>query len=97
MTTFETLPIEPGRYRIDTISGTVHIIDNTGRICWERRPRVGSMRSAYDNQLVVLSILGPGWHVGSQRYLKVSDETYLARKTWHLTTTITTITDEPRP
>ena len=97
MTAFETLPIEPGRYRIDTTSGTVHIIDNTGRICWERRPSLGSMRSAYDNQSVVLSILGPGWHVGGQGYLEVSDETYLTGKTWHLTSTITSIADERRP
>ena len=97
MTTFETLPTEPGRYRIDTNFGTVHIIDNTGRIYWERRPCLGSMRPAYDNQPVVLSILGPGWHVGGQGYLEVSDETYLTGKTWHLTSTITSIADERRP
>lgn len=95
MSSFESLPTEPGRYRVDTISGTVHIIDSTGRLCWERRPLVGSMRSAYDNQSVVLSILGPGWQVGGQGYLEVSDETYLTGKTWHLTSTITSITDEP--
>ena len=97
MTTFETLPIEPGRYRIDTTSGTVHIIDNTGRIYWERRPCLGSMRSAYDNQPVVLSMLGPGWQVGGQGYLEVSDEIYLTGKTWHLTSTVTAITHERRP
>jgi len=97
MTTFETLPTETGRYRIDTNFGTVHIINNTGRIYWERRLCLGSMRSASDNQPVVLSILGPGWHVGGQGYLEVSDETYLTGKTWHLTSTITSIADERRP
>lgn len=98
MTSFGSLPSEPGRYRVDTISGTVHIVDSTGgRICWERRPTLASMGAAYDNRLVVLSILGPGWQVGGQGYLEVSDETYLTGKTWHLTSTITSITDEPQP
>jgi hypothetical protein len=55
------------------------------------------MVAAHDNKAVCLSQLGPGWEVGGQRYLEVSDETYLSGKTWHLTATITSITDEPRP
>jgi hypothetical protein len=94
---YETLPSEPGLYRVKTASGTDHIIERAGRIYWERRPRPGAMVAAHDNKAVCLSQLGPGWEVGGQRYLEVSDETYLSGKTWHLTATITSITDEPRP
>lgn len=94
---YDRLPAEPGVYRVETVSGTVHIIDRRGRATWERRPAPGSARAAYDGRAAVLSRLGQGWEVGGQGYLEVSDETYLTGKTWHMTSTITSITDEPLP
>jgi hypothetical protein len=94
---YDRLPTEPGVYRVETASGTVHIIDLRGRATWERRPAPGSMTAAYDGRTVVLSQLDQGWEVGGQGYLEVSDETYLTGKTWHVTSTITSITDELLP
>jgi hypothetical protein len=94
---YHKLPSEPGVYRVETVSGTVHIIDLRGRAMWERRPAPEAKNAAYDKRSVVLSRLGPGWEVGGQGYLEVSDETYLTGKTWHLTSTITAITAEQRP
>jgi hypothetical protein len=94
---YDRLPTEPGVYRVETVSGTVHIIDLRGRATWERRPTPGSMKAAYDGRTVVLSQLDQGWEVGGQGYLEVSDETYLTGKTWHVTSTITSITDELLP
>lgn len=42
MTAFEQLPKDPGVYKVETVSGTVHIIDRNGRTMWE--PRLGSGR-----------------------------------------------------
>lgn len=94
---YDKLPTERGAYRVETISGTVHIIERAGRITWKRLPGRGSMTAAHDNRAVPLSELGPGWEVGKQGYLVVADETYLTGNTWHLTGIIVSITAEDRP
>jgi hypothetical protein len=81
-------------YRVETSSGTVHVIAIDGWLRWERRPAPGSSTARYDNRTVALSVLGDGWCVGGQGYLEVSDETYMSGKTWHRTATIISITDQ---
>lgn len=95
MTSFEKLPRQQGIYRIETASGTAHILDLAGRTTWERRPGPGATIERYDHSPRVLSQLGPGWEVGQQGYLVVADEGYLTGATTHLTATIVSITDEP--
>jgi hypothetical protein len=94
MTEFDKLLAERGLYRVETVSGTVHIFSIEGRTMWERRPAPGAGRAAYDGHSVILSELGPGWEVGRQGFLVVSDESYLGGKTTHLTATIVSITRE---
>ena len=94
MTNFDTLPLTVGRYRVETVSGTVHIFDIAGRITWERRPGPGATSERYDYSPRILSQLGPGWEVGRQGYLVVADESYLGGATTHLTATISYITEE---
>lgn len=60
MTDFDKLPAERGLYRIETVSGTVHILSIEGRTVWERRPAPGAGRAAYDGHSVILSELGAG-------------------------------------
>ena len=81
-------------YRIDTASGTSHVITIDGWLRWERRPAPGSSAARYDFQTVALSFLGDGWYVGGRGYLEVSDETYMSGKTWHQTAAIISITDQ---
>ncbi len=38
MTNLDELPRKRGVYRVETVSGTVHILDIAGRTTWERRP-----------------------------------------------------------
>ena len=95
MTHFDKLPRQQGIYRVETASGTVHILDMVGRTTWERRPGPGAGIERYDHSPRVLSQLGPGWEVGKQGYLVVADEGYLTGATTHLTATIVSITDEP--
>ena len=94
MASFEKLPRQQGIYRIETASGTVHILDMAGRTTWERRPGPGAGTERYDYSPRVLSQLGPGWEVGRQGYLVVADESYLGGATTHLTATIISIADE---
>ena len=95
MTHFDKLPRQQGIYRVETSSGSVHILDVAGRTTWERRPGPGATIERYDHSPRVLSQLGPGWEVGQQGYLVVADEGYLTGATTHLTATIVSITDEP--
>ena len=95
MTHFDKLPRQQGIYRIETASGSVHILDVAGRTTWERRPGPGATIERYDHSPRVLSQLGPGWEVGQQGYLVVADESYLGGATTHLTATIVSITEEP--
>ena len=67
MTHFDKLPRQQGIYRVETASGTVHILDMAGRTTWERRPRPGAGIERYDHSPRVLSQLGPGWEVGASR------------------------------
>lgn len=94
MASFEKLPRQQGIYRIETASGTVHILDMAGRTTWERRPGPGAGTERYDYSPRVLGQLGPGWEVGRQGYLVVADESYLGGATTHLTATIISIADE---
>ena len=94
MASFDRLPRQRGIYRIETASGTVHILDMAGRTTWERRPGPGAGTERYDYSPRVLSQLGPGWEVGRQGYLVVADESYLGGATTHLTATIISIADE---
>ena len=66
MTNFDELPREQGIYRIETASGTVHILNIAGRTTWERRPGPGAETERYDHSPRTLSQLGPGWEVGRQ-------------------------------
>jgi hypothetical protein len=91
---YQELPTAHGIYRVDTVSGTAHIITTDGWLRCGRRPAPGNRAAAYDNRSVTLSVLGDGWHVGGQGYLQVSDETYMSGKTWHRTSTILSITDQ---
>jgi hypothetical protein len=91
---YEKLPFERGVYRVETISGTSHIIERAGRITWTCLPGRESMTAAHDNQAVPLSELGNGWEVGKQGYLVVADETYLTGNPWHLTGTIVSNSEE---
>lgn len=91
---YQKLPTKHGVYRVDTASGTVHVITIDGWLRWERQPAPGSSAATYDNRQVALSILGDGWYVGGQGYLEVSDETYMSGKTWHRTATIISIADQ---
>ena len=93
---YQKLPTAHGVYRVDTASGTNHIITIDGWLRWERKPALGSSAARYDNRAVALSVLGDGWCVGGQGYLEVSDETYMSGKTWHRTATIISITDEAK-
>ena len=95
MTHFDKLPRQQGIYRVETSSGSVHILDVAGRTTWERRPGPGAGIERYDHSPRVLSQLGPGWEVGHQGYLVVADESYLGGATTHLTATIVSIADEP--
>ena len=95
MTNFDELPRERGVYRVETVSGTVHVLDIAGRTTWERRPGPGATTERYDYSPRVLSRLGPGWEVGRQGFLIVADESYLGGATTHLTATILYITEEP--
>ena len=95
MTNFDELPRERGVYRVETVSGTAHILDIAGRTTWERRPGPGATTERYDYSPRVLSRLGPGWEVGRQGSLIVADESYLSGATTHLTATILYITEEP--
>ncbi len=95
MTNFDKLPRRQGVYRVETASGTVHILDMAGRTTWERRPGPGAGTGRYDHSPRILSQLGTGWEVGQQGYLVVADESYLTGATTHLTATILSITDEP--
>ena len=95
MTHFDKLPRQQGIYRIETASGTAHILDLAGRTTWERRPGPGATIESYDHSPRVLSQLGPGWEVEQQGYLVVADEGYLTGATTHLTATIVSISDGP--
>ena len=89
------LPSKPGIYRIETVSGTVHIISTIGRATWERRPAAGAGVARYDYRAATLSELGPGWEIGSRGQLVVADETYGSGATWHVTAPIVAIVEEP--
>ena len=95
MTHFDQLPRQQGIYRVETASGTVHILDMAGRTTWERRPGPGAETGRYDHSPRILSQLSTGWTVGHQGYLVVADEGYLTGATTHLTATIISITEEP--
>ena len=94
MTNFDKLPRTFGRYRVETVAGTVHILEIAGRTMWERRPGPRAPSERYDYSPRILSQLGPGWEVGRQGYLVVADESYLGGATTHLTATISDITEE---
>lgn len=95
MTNFDKLPRQPGVFRVETVSGTVHILNFAGRTTWERRPGPGATTELYDYSPRILSELGLGWEVGRQGFLVVADESYLGGATTHLTATIVLITEEP--
>ena len=95
MTSFDKLPRQPGVFRVETASGTVHILNIAGRTTWERRPGPGATTERYDYSARILSELGPGWEVGRQGFLVVADESYLGGATTHLTATILLIAEEP--
>ena len=96
MTNFYKFPRQQGVFRVETASGTAHILDVAGRTTWERRPGPGAGIERYDHSPRILSQLGPGWEVGKQGYLVVADEGYLTGATTHLTATIISITDAPQ-
>ena len=95
MANLDELPRKRGVYRVETVSGTMHILDIAGRTTWERRPGPGATTERYDYSPRVLSQLGSGWEVGRQGFLVVADESYLGGATTHLTATILYITEEP--
>jgi len=87
------LPSTPGTYRVETYSGTVHII-STLHGTWERRPAPGSQPFHYDYRKAPISALSLDWKVGGLGHIDVADETYVSGATWHRTSIIVSITDE---
>jgi len=87
------LPSTPGTYRVETYSGTVHII-STLHGTWERRPAPGSQPFHYDYRKAPISALSLDWEVGGLGHIDVADETYGSGATWHRTSIIVSITDE---
>ena len=90
---YERLPSAPGNYRVETFSGTVHII-STLHGTWERRPAPGSQPFHYDYRKAPISSLPLSWEVGGLGHIDVADETYGSGATWHRTSLIVSITDE---
>jgi hypothetical protein len=87
-----TLPDQPGIYRVETYSGTVHILTiGRGPVLWERRPAQGSGGAAYDGKPVRCR-LSAGWAVGDLGRLTVLDGGYLYGATTHRTSFIMRIT-----
>lgn len=87
------LPSTPGTYRVETYSGTVHII-STLYGTWERRPAPGSQPFHYDYRKAPISALSLDWEVGGLGHIDVADETYGSGATWHRTSIIVSISDE---
>jgi hypothetical protein len=95
MTNLDKLPRTRGRYRVETVTGTVHIIEIAAQTTWQQRPGPCATSERYDHSPRILSQLGPGWEVGRQGYLVVADESNVGGATTYLTATISYITEEP--
>ena len=93
-TGLQEIPDIPGVYTVETLSGTVHLISNVGRLTWMRLPTPTSGSAVYDGQCVILSEMAD-FVVGRRGRLTVSDSSYLYGSTTHLTARIIRITVEP--
>ena len=90
----EVLPSTPGVYRVQTWSGTIHIISqDLEGTTWERRPAaVTAVVGSYDFQPVPVILTNEDRKTGGVGSLTVCDETYLTWPTRHQTGTIISIT-----
>ena len=91
----QSIPDEPWVYRVETLSGTVHIISTIGRFTWKRLPAPTAGAGTYDGQAVTLTEMSD-LMVGKRGVLIVSDSSYLSGQSMHSTARITRITREPK-
>ena len=90
-----SIPSEPGVYRVETLSGTVHIISTIGRLTWKRLPAPTSGAGTYDGKTVILSEMS-GLEVGERGLLIISDGSYLFGPSIHSIARITRISLETK-
>ena len=90
-----SIPDEPGVYRVETLSGTVHMISTIGRFTWKRLPAPTSGAGTYDGQAVILREMSD-LSVGKRGVLVVSDSSFLSGESIHSTAHITRITLESK-